>query len=98
YAGNNWSLLETPELSPYPPSVRGRQRYAEALRGGGVLGPARLARERLAGVAAAAMAEIAEIAAIARAAGAPVVLVVPEVNLADWGAGRRAGGRRGRGE
>jgi len=81
YAGNNWSLLETPEISPYPPSVRGRQRYAEAVRGGGVLGPARIARERLAGIAQAAMAEIAQ---IARAAGAPVVLVVPEVNLADW--------------
>jgi hypothetical protein len=81
YAGNNWSLLETPEISPYPPSVRGRQRYAEAVRGGGILGPARMARERLAGIAQAAMAEIAQ---IARAAGAPVVLVVPEVNLADW--------------
>ncbi len=81
YAGNNWSLLETPELSPYPPSVRGRQLYAEAVRDGGVLGPARLARQRLAGLAAAALAEVAR---LARSAGAPVVLVVPEVNLADW--------------
>ncbi len=92
YAGNNWSLLETPELSPYPPSVRGRQRLAETLRDGGALGPAQRARERLAGLAGAALAEIAEIAEIAAAgggggaaaAGVPVVLVVPEVNLADW--------------
>ncbi|HSC21777.1 MAG TPA: hypothetical protein VLC07_08610, partial [Solirubrobacterales bacterium] len=79
YAGNNWSLLETPEVSPYPPGVRGRQSYAAMLRGGGVLEPARRARERLAGLASAALAEIAEIAA-----GLPVILVVPEVNLADW--------------
>ncbi len=79
YAGNNWSLLETPEISPYPASVRGRQSYAEMLQGGGLLGPAREARERLAGLASAALAEVAELAA-----GIPVVLVVPEVNLADW--------------
>lgn len=79
YAGNNWSLLETPEISPYPPGVRGRQSYAAMLRAGGILEPARRARERLAGLAGAALAEIAEIAA-----GIPVILVVPEVNLADW--------------
>jgi len=79
YAGNNWSLLETPEISPYPPSVRGRQSYAGMLQDGGFLEPARRARERLAGLASAALGEIAEIAA-----GVPVILVVPEVNLADW--------------
>ena len=77
YTGNNWNLLETPELSPYAPAVRARQRYAEALGREGVLGPARQARMELAQRAGAAFAEIAGL-------GLPVVLVIPEVNLADW--------------
>ncbi|HEX2253889.1 MAG TPA: hypothetical protein VHQ65_11535, partial [Thermoanaerobaculia bacterium] len=38
YAGNNWTLLETPELSPFAPSVTSRQRLAAALREGGAEG------------------------------------------------------------
>ncbi len=34
FVGNNWNLLETPEVSPYAPSVEARQRYAAALREG----------------------------------------------------------------
>jgi hypothetical protein len=82
YAGNNWSLLETPSFSPYAPAVRARQRYAAALAREGVLGPAREARQELAQRAGRAFDEIAEIATIA--GGRPVVLVLPEVNLADW--------------
>ncbi|HVT19333.1 MAG TPA: hypothetical protein VHQ90_24530 [Thermoanaerobaculia bacterium] len=81
FAGNNWNLLETPEVSPYVPSTRARQRYALALREAGVAGPVRLAEERLRQRAESACAEIA---AIAAAVGIPVVVVVPEVNLADW--------------
>ncbi len=80
YTGNNWNLLETPELSPYAPSVPARQRYAEALAAGGVLGPARRARMEIAQLAGQAFAHIAEIARL----GIPVLLVIPEVNLADW--------------
>jgi hypothetical protein len=80
FTGNNWGLLETPEISPYAPAVAARQRYAAALREGGLLGPARLARERLAEIAAGALERVA------RAAGdrTRVLLLVPEVNLADW--------------
>lgn len=81
FAGNNWNLLETPEVSPYVPSTAARQRYALALREAGVAGPVRLAEERLRQRAESACAEIA---AIAAAVGIPVVVVVPEVNLADW--------------
>lgn len=80
FAGNNWNLLETPEVSPYVPSVQARQRYALALREG-IEGPVRLAREQL---RARAEATLDEIALLARTVGIPVVIVVPEVNLADW--------------
>jgi hypothetical protein len=81
YAGNNWNLLETPEVSAYAPSIAARLDFAEALRSGGLAGAARRAEERV--------REIAEgcfdsVALIAHAVGIPVVLVVPEVNLADW--------------
>lgn len=81
FAGNNWNLLETPEVSPYAPSPGARRRYARALRESGLRGPVELARERLRESAGAALDEIA---LIARAVGIPVVMVVPEVNLADW--------------
>ncbi len=81
FTGNNWNLLETPEVSQYAPSVRARLRYAERLRGEGLGGPVHLARE---GVRRAAEAAFELIATIARAVGIPVVVVVPEVNLADW--------------
>jgi hypothetical protein len=81
FAGNNWTLLETPEVSPWVPAVRARQELAAALRAEGLPGPARLARRRLALRAEAALSAIA---LRARQAGIPVVLVIPEVNLADW--------------
>jgi hypothetical protein len=81
FAGNNWNLLETPEVSPYAPSAAARREVAGVLKAEGLAGPVRLARERLQG-----MAEVvfAEIGSMARAVGIPVVVVVPEVNLADW--------------
>jgi hypothetical protein len=81
FAGNNWNLLETPEVSPYAPSVEARRRYAAALRAEGTAGPVRLAAERLRERAAAALDRVA---LIARAVGIPVVLILPEVSLADW--------------
>ncbi len=81
FVGNNWNLLETPEISPYAPSARARQELAAALRDGGLFGPVDLARERLRG---AATTVFDEIALLARAVGIPVVVVLPEVNLADW--------------
>ena len=81
FVGNNWNLLETPEISPYAPSVTARQRYARALREEGTAGPVRRAAERLRQVAEGALGTVA---ALARAVGIPVVMVIPEVNLADW--------------
>jgi hypothetical protein len=81
FVGNNWNLLETPEVSPYTPSVEARQRYALTLREEGIQGPVRLAGERLRQSAREALDTIA---LIARTVRIPVVLVVPEVNLADW--------------
>lgn len=81
FAGNNWNLLETPEVSPYAPSVLARQRYGQALREEGVAGPVRQAEERLRETADAALGAISEIAWTVRV---PVIVVIPEVNLLDW--------------
>jgi hypothetical protein len=81
FAGNNWNLLETPEVSPYAPSVAARQRYGLKLRKEGIAGPIGLAAERLRQTAETAFRSIAE---IAWAVGIPVVVVIPEVNLIDW--------------
>jgi hypothetical protein len=80
FVGNNWNLLETPEVSPYAPSIRARQRFAEALRDG-LDAPLRLAEEELRRTAEGTFELIA---LIAGTVGIPVVVVVPEVNLADW--------------
>lgn len=81
FVGNNWNLLETPEVSPYAPSIPARREYAAALRAEGIAGPVRLAAERL---RERADAVLDRVALIARAVRIPVVLVLPEVNLADW--------------
>ncbi len=81
FTGNNWNLLETPEISPYAPSAAARRRYAHALRKEGMAGPVRLAGQELRQKAEAVLDFIAM---IARTVRIPVVLVLPEVNLADW--------------
>jgi hypothetical protein len=81
FAGNNWALLETPELSPWAPRARHRQRFGLALRSGGPTGPVELAERQLARRVRAAFARMA---ALAAAAGVRMVVVEPEVNLADW--------------
>lgn len=80
FVGNNWNLLETPEVSPYAPSVPARQRYAQALREG-IQGPVKLAEQELRQVAEGTFELIALIAGTVKI---PVIVVVPEVNLADW--------------
>src|SRR4051794_22717408 len=62
FAGNNWNLLETPEISPYAPSVTARRDYAAALRAGGIAWPIRLAASRLRQRAGGALEQIALIA------------------------------------
>lgn len=71
FVGNNWNLLETPELSPYAPNTKEKdvQRLVEQ------------AREKL---RARVEHTFDTIATIAGAVGIPVILVIPEVNLADW--------------
>ncbi len=82
FAGNNWNLLETPAVSPYVPSVRSRQRVALALRRAGPAGLVELGRRDLAARVKRALAAVAALACEGREL--PVILVVPEVNLADW--------------
>ncbi len=81
FTGNNWNLLETPEVSPYAPSVRARQRYALALRRGGLAGAVELARRDLAVKVRATFARVAELAGRGQV---PVIVVVPEVDWAHW--------------
>ncbi len=85
YAGNNQDLLETPEVSPYVPSAARRREVAAALDQAGPAGPVGLARKRLAGKLEAALERLAALASETRAeAATPVIVLLPEVNLADW--------------
>ena len=77
FAGNNWNLLETPEWSPYVPSTSARRDVAAMLREAGRPGPARAAAAALRRKVEAVFARVASL-------GVPVIVVVPEVNLADW--------------
>lgn len=81
FAGNNSALLETPEVSPYFPSSAGRRDLAAALAQAGPAGAVGLARRTLAHRVSGALDRLA---GVARDAGVPLVLVLPEVNLADW--------------
>ncbi len=81
FMGNNWDLLENPGLSPWLPSVKRRQRYARALREEGWFGPMEMAAWQLFEKAGKLLAEIERLAS---AASVQVILVIPEVNLADW--------------
>ena len=81
FAGNNWNLLETTEVSPYVPSAGDRRRFAAALDQAGLPGAVGLARKTLDSRVRATLGRIASLAA---GAGVPVVALVPEVSLADW--------------
>ena len=73
FTGNNWNLLETPELSAAAPSAAARVRFGELLAQG--LGrPVAEARRRIAERANGALDRIA---ALGQAIGIPVVVVIP---------------------
>lgn len=73
YAGNNWNNID---LTPHQ-----GQRLAEALRAGGYPAAGRLFQEF---VVERSGRFLDLLAATAAGCGAPVTLVVPEFNLADW--------------
>jgi len=81
FVGNNWNLLETPDISPYTPHAEARSIYATALDKHGLEGVMRLAVTRLQQKATAAFAQIA---ACTGQRNIPVVVLIPEVNLCDW--------------
>lgn len=81
FVGNNWNLLETPTHSAYAADPVARRAFGMSLRANGLDGVQQAAWEPLQDNASAVFEEIA---LIARTVGIPVLLVVPEVNLADW--------------
>lgn len=81
FSGNNWTMLETPELSPYFPELEARLFFAEILRQGGMNAVVQEANWR---VIQKAVAVFSRIKSIASAIGSKVILLTPEVNLADW--------------
>jgi radical SAM superfamily enzyme YgiQ (UPF0313 family) len=81
FMGNNWTLLETPEISPYPPSQKERKRIGNALRTKGLLGVAELSAYAMLSKAVNSLEKIAK---ISKAAKIPVLLVIPEINRMDW--------------
>ncbi len=81
FTGNNWKLLETPDVSPYLPNIRARQRYALALRSAGLAGPPRLAERQL---ERKVTSFFDRLAALVSGHGVPAVIVIPEVNHVDW--------------
>lgn len=81
FAGNNWNLLETPGISPYVPDAASRKEYGRLLEAEGLLGPV---EEGARQVLEKASRTLQEIATLAGRANLPVILIVPEVNMADW--------------
>ena len=81
FAGNNWNLLETPEISPYSPDQKMREAYATALRNDGLLGPVELAAKHLMEKVSHAYGRLHT---LAQTANIPLIWIIPEVNLADW--------------
>lgn len=79
FAGNNWNLLETPEVSAYRPDPESRRAFGRALQAGGLRGVKERARTRLRDRAESALARVADLAG-----DRPVVLVVPEANVDGW--------------
>jgi hypothetical protein len=79
--GNNWNLLETPTHSAYAADPLARQAFGTTLRDKGLGGVQQDAWQQLQDSASAVFEEIA---LIARTVGIPVLVVIPEVNLADW--------------
>lgn len=81
FAGNNWTMLETPMISPYVPDTAALRRYGDALATHGVTGPVelgcRFALEQT-------VSALEKIRSLIDTSSTRLVLVVPEVNLRDW--------------
>ncbi len=77
FTGNNWNLLETPQWSPLFPRPAARQRFAETVQARGLAGPVEEARSVVSERAARLFRAIT-------ATRIRTVVVIPEVNLADW--------------
>lgn len=81
FTGNNWTMLETPEWSPYFPASEARLAYAHTLKEEGIPG---IIKESSLQVLRKVSSAFAQIHQLANTAAVPVILVIPEVNLADW--------------
>lgn len=81
FVGNNWTMLETPELSPYFPEVEARLSFAQILRKDGMNTLIQEANWR---IIQKATTVFDRIATLAKELGSKVILITPEVNLADW--------------
>ncbi len=81
FVGNNWNLLETPELSGLVPDPQARIACGALLAEGGVEVLLHQAATRLMTKVSACFQRIAELATQHRV---QISLVVPQVNLADW--------------
>ncbi len=82
-AGNNWTLLETPDASPFSPSTRARQRLGRSIREHGLRGAVADAQKQLARRVESAFDAMS---ALADHAQVPILWVIPEVNIRDWDA------------
>ena len=81
FSGNNWSLLETPEASPHFPDINSRQKIGEIFSREGLDGLAdQVVKARL----TRAGMTLEKIHRLAEQFNTQIVLVIPEVNLADW--------------
>ena len=81
FAGNNWSLLETPEFSPNATNAESRLKMGRILREAGIDALSDLVvKQRLEKIGQA----YGDIHEIAGQSGADVIVVIPEANLADW--------------
>jgi len=81
FVGNNWTMLETPELSPYFPEVEARLSFAKTLCKDGMNALVQEANWR---IIQKATTVFDRIATLAKELGSKVILITPEVNLADW--------------
>lgn len=81
FAGNNWTLLETPYVSPYAPDLNGRRAFAAALAQHGMRGPVELAEATLLPKIDRAFATLQM---LVEQHNVPLTVIIPEVNLADW--------------
>jgi hypothetical protein len=96
FAGNNWNLLETPEVSPYYPSVIDRQSFAKSWQEQGWMGPVEWAAKQMMNKVGVGYGRLQT---IAQQANIPLIVIIPEVNLADWETRQPApwmGGENGR--